>query len=152
MYGNVPAVNTGAAQAWFIAGTIPLILAGSLHALATLLDTVRPTYFVPIDRSARPVVEGTGIRLVGRATPSMWSVWLGVNVTHGLGIFTFGLLCLLIATHDFSLVERIDAIRPLTIAFSGALLALSLRFFFYGPVIITGTSTVCFTVATVLST
>jgi hypothetical protein len=150
-------VNSGAAQAWFIAGTIPLILAGGLHALGALLDTVRPTFFAPVEGSARPVVEGTGIGLRrmfpagSGTTPSMWRVWLGVHITHGLGIFTFGLLCLLIATHDFTLVERIDAIRPLAVAFSGALLAISLRFFFYGPVIVTGTSTACFTVATVLS-
>ena len=158
MYGNVhPAVNTGAAQAWFIAGTIPFMLAGGAHVLATLIDTVRPTFFTPIERSTKPVVEGTGIRLVqmfggSGARPSMWRVWLGINITHGLGIFAFGLICLLIATHDFTLVERIDAIRPLTIAFSAALLAVSLRFFFYGPAIITGTATACFTVATVLST
>ena len=144
-------MNAGAAQAWFIAGTIPFILAGGLHALAALRDTVRPTYFAPIERSVKPVVEGTGIRLVGRATPSMWRVWLGINITFGLGILTFGLLCLLIATHDFNLVERIDAIRPLTIAFSAAYLALSLRFWFYGPAILTGTATACFTVATLLS-
>jgi hypothetical protein len=153
----VAAVNSGAAQAWFIAGTIPLILAGGLHALAALLDTVRLTFFAPIDRSVRPVAEGTGIRLRrmfpggSGATPSMWRVWLGIHITHGLGIFTFGLLCLLIATHDFALVERIDAIRPLTIAFSAALLAISLRFFFYGPAIVTGIATACFTIAAVLS-
>jgi hypothetical protein len=153
----VPAVNAGAAPAWFIAGTIPLMLAGGVHVLQALLDTIRPTYFAPIDLSVKPEVEGTGIRLRrmfpggSGATPSMWRVWLGINITHGLGIFTFGLLCLLIATQDFNLVERIDAIRPLTIAFSAALLAVSLRFFFYGPAIITGVATACFTVATVLS-
>lgn len=144
-------MNAGAAQGWFIAGTIPLVLAGGLHALAALVDTVRPTYFTPIDRSVRPVVDGTGIRLVGKATPSMWRVWLGINISHGLGVFSFGLLCLLIAAHDFDLVVEIDAIRPLAIAFSAAYLALSLRFWFYGPVIITATATVCFTVAAVLS-
>ncbi len=81
----------------------------------------------------------------------MWRVWLGINITFGLGLFSFGLVCLLIATHDFKLVEEIDAIRPLTIAFSAALFAVSLRFFFYGPVIITGVATTCFTIATVLS-
>lgn len=81
----------------------------------------------------------------------MWSVWLGVHITHGLGIFTFGLLCLLIATQDFKLVETIDVIRPLAIAFSSSLLAVSLHFFFYGPVLITGLSTVCFIAATALS-
>jgi hypothetical protein len=74
-----------------------------------------------------------------------------IHISHGLGVFTFGLLCLLVATHDFTLVERIDAIRPLTIAFSAAYLALSLRFWFYGPAIITATPTACLTVATVLS-
>jgi hypothetical protein len=78
-------------------------------------------------------------------------VWLGINIGFGLGLFTFGLLCLLLALHDFELVERIDAIRPLTIAFSAAFLALSLRFFFYVPTLITGSATACFTVATVLS-
>jgi hypothetical protein len=81
----------------------------------------------------------------------MWRVWLGINIGIGLGVFAFGLLCLLIATHDFKLVERIDAIRPLTIAFPAAYLALSLRFWFYGPALLTATATACFTVATVLS-
>jgi len=150
-------MNAGAAQAWFIAGTIVAMVAGGLHALYALIDTARPTFFAPIDRSVKPAMEGTGIRL-GRmfpggrgAKPSMWRAWLGIHLTHGLGIFTFGLLCLLIATHDFTLVERMDAVRPLTIAFSAALLVVSLRFFFYGPVIITGTATACFTIATVLT-
>jgi hypothetical protein len=143
-------VSAGA-QAWFVAGTIPLILAGGLHALAALLDTVRPTFFAPIERSVQPAAEGTGIRLVGRATPSMWRVWLGIHISHGLGVFSFGLLCLLIVAHDPGLVESISALRPLTIAFSAAYLVLSLRFWFYGPVIITAIATACFTVATVLS-
>jgi hypothetical protein len=153
----VPAVNAGAAQAWFIAGTIVAMFAGGLHVLATLLDTVRPTFFTPIESSVKAGMEGTGMRLVrmfggGSARPSMWRVWLGINIGLGLGVFTFGLLCLLIATHDFELVERIDAIRPLAIAFPAAYLAISLRFWFYVPAIITGTATACFTIAAVLST
>ncbi len=144
-------MNSGAAQAWFIAGTIVFIFAGGLHVLLTLADTARPRYFTPKDRAVKPALEGTRIRLGGNAAPSMWRAWLGFNISHGLGVLTFGLLCLLIATHDFKLVERIDAIRPLTIAFSAAYLALSLRFWFYLPAIITGTATACFTIATVLS-
>jgi hypothetical protein len=152
-------VNAGAAQAWFIAGAILFMVAGGGHVLLALVDTVRPTYFAPIDRSVKPVVEGTGIRLrqmfprkgSDSATPSMWRVWLGIHITHGLGAFTFGLLCLVIATHDFNLVEQIDAIRPVTIAVSAAYLAVCLRFFFYGPTIVIGIATACFTVATALS-
>jgi hypothetical protein len=127
------------------------------HVVGTLLDTVRPTFFTPIESSAKAAVEGTGIRFWrmfpggGGAARSMWKAWLGFNISHGLGVFTFGLLCLLIATHDFKLVERIDAIRPLTIAFPAAYLALSFRFWFYVPAMIAGTATACFTIATVLS-
>jgi hypothetical protein len=78
-------------------------------------------------------------------------VWIGVHIGFGIGIFTFGLLCLLIAIEDFDLVERIDAIRPLAVAFPAAFLVLSLRFFFYGPVLLTTAATVCFALATVLS-
>jgi hypothetical protein len=129
----------------------PLILAGGLHILYTLVDTVRPTYFAPRDRALVPALEGSCMRFGGRAAPSMWRAWLGFNISHGLGVLAFGLLCLLIATYDFSTVERIDAIRPLAIVFSGTYLALSLRFWFYAPAIITGISTTCFVVATVLS-
>jgi hypothetical protein len=144
-------MNLDPAQAWFIAGTIPLVVGGALHVLLTLVDVVRPRYFAPKDGSLKPALEGTRIRFGGRAAPSMWNAWLGFNISHGLGVFTFGLLCLLIALHDFRLVERIDAIRPLAIAISAAYLAVSLRFWFYGAVIITGTATVCFTLATALS-
>jgi hypothetical protein len=149
-------VSSEAAQAWFIAGTIPLIVAGGLHTVGTLVDTVRPTYFTPVDPSVKGATEGTGIELVrmfgGRgARPSMWRVWLGIHISHGLGVFTVGLLCLLIATHDFALVVDIGAIRPLTIAFAAVYLVLSLRFWFYGPALITSIALTCFTVATVLS-
>src|SRR5919202_5873920 len=146
MYGNVPrGMNAGAAQAWFIAGTVPFIVAGAAHVLATLRDTVRPTFFTPIDDSARPIVDRTGIRLVRMfgvrgAQPSMWRIWLGINVSHGLAILSFNLLCLLIAIHDFDLVRQIEAIRPLTVAFSAVYVVLALRFWFYGPLIVCGSA------------
>jgi hypothetical protein len=141
-----------AAQAWFIAGTIPLILAGGGHALLALLDTVHATYFTPRDASVKSAVESTPIRLGGRAAPSMWRAWLGFNISHGLGVFTFGLLLLLIAVQNFKLVGQIDAIQPLSIAFPAIYFVIALRFWFYGPVIITATSTACFIVAALLST
>src|SRR4051794_41617748 len=85
---KIPGVNAAAAQGWFIAGTIPLMLAGGLHALLALLDTVRPTYFAPIEGSVKPVMEGSGVRLRrmfpcnggDSATPSMWRVGVGFHI------------------------------------------------------------------------
>lgn len=145
------------AQAWFIAGTIPMLVAGGGHALLTLVDTFRPTYFAPVDSSLEPALEGTGIRfrrlLPGgdHSRPSMWRAWLGFNISHGLGVFAFALLCLLIATQEFGLVERVEAIPILAAAVAGTYLLVALRFWFWGPVAITATSTACFTVAALLA-
>jgi hypothetical protein len=145
------------AQAWFTAGAMAFMAAGGGHALAAVYDTIRPTFFVPIDGSVRSTMETTTFRFRrmwprgNDVTPSMWRLWLGFNISHGLGAFCFGLLCLLIANHDFALVESIDAIRPVTIAVSATYFVLSLRFWFYVPAIVTGGATICFTVATVLS-
>jgi hypothetical protein len=144
-------MNASAAEAFFIAGTIPPLLAGGLHVALTLADTVRPTYFTPRDAALNPALERTPMRFGGRAAPSMWRAWLGFNISHGLGVFTFALLCLLIALQDFDLVERIHVLRPLAIAFSATYLVVALRFWFWAPVLITGTATVCFTTSTLLS-
>ena len=151
----IPAMSAEAAESWFVAGTLPLIIGGALHAAAGLVDLVRPTFFAPLVSSAQPPAAATGIRLKAmlpgdESHPSMWRVWLGIHIGFGLGLVGFGLLCLLVAAHDYALVERVSAIPPLTIAVAAGYLALSLRFFFYGPVLITGTSTACFVVAAVL--
>ena len=145
-------MSGGAAQAWFIAGASVAMLAGGLHVLLTLVDVVRPTYFAPRDAALTSALEDTRMRFGGKAAPSMWNAWLGFNLSHGLGVFTVGLLGLLIATYDFDLVTRIDAIRPVTIAFAAVYFVISLRFWFWAPALLTATATACFTVATVLST
>ncbi len=138
------------ASDWFIAGTVPLIAGGGLHVLAGLLDTARPTFFAPIDDAVRPAMEGTGMQLVrlagggDRPRPSIWSVWLGIHLSHGLGVCGVGLLCLVVASHDAALVEEIAALRLLALAFAASLFAVSLRFWFYGPRLITAASTLCF--------
>lgn len=146
-----------AEQAWFTAGTIVVMAAGGGHTLAALFDTVRPTFFAPIDDSVRSAMETTTFRFrrmwprANDVTPTMWRLWLGFNISHGIGAFVFGLLCLLIASHDFGLVESIGAIRPLTIAVTATYFVLALRFWFYVPAIAVGTATACFIISAVLS-
>ena len=139
------------AEAFFIAATVPILLAGGLHVLYTLVDLVRPTYFAPVQRSVQPAMEGTRMRFGGRSAPTMWHAWLGFNISHGLGVFAFGLVCLLIAVHDFALVGQVPALRALTIALPAAYLVVALRFWFWQPALIVATSTACFLVSAVLS-
>lgn len=55
-------MNAGAAPAWFDAGAIVFMLAGGLHVLLTLLDTVRPRWFAPNDGAVKSAMEATGMR------------------------------------------------------------------------------------------
>ncbi len=144
--------SSNATQLWFVAGTIPLLVAGGAHALLTLVDTVQPTYFAPEARSLTPDLEATGIRfrrLVpggDPARPSMWHAWLGFNISHGLGAFAFGLLALLIALEEPDLLTRAGSITLATLAISATYLAVALRFWFWLPVLVVGCSTACFAV------
>jgi hypothetical protein len=149
-------MSSGAAQTWFIAGAIPLILAGGGHVMLTLLDTARPTFFTPTRDSVRSEMEDGGVRFRGlfpgdERTPSIWRLWLGFNLSHGLGAFAFGLLCLLIGAHDFNLVGQIGGLRALTVAIPAAYLAISLYFWFYVPALVCAVASACFTVSAVLA-
>jgi hypothetical protein len=82
--------------------------------------------------------------------PSLWSFWLGFNVSHGLGACAFGALCILIAVHDYGLVPRIDGLQALTVVVAAGYFATALRYWFNGVQILTGTATACFVLAAVL--
>jgi hypothetical protein len=94
------------------------------------------------------VHRGCGDRDV---TPTMWRLWLGFNASHGFGVFTFGLACLLIAVHDYTLVERIDGFQSLTIAFPAVYFVIALRYWFYAVGLVTVGVFACFTLAALAS-
>lgn len=139
-----------AGQIWFVAATLPGLVFGTLHVLATVVDTVRPTYFAPTDRAVLPAMEGTRIRLA-HARPSLWRIWLGIHFSHGLGIVAFALVCLLVALEDYALVDSVGGLRALTIAVPAVYAAVSLRFWFWGPHLICLSTLLCFAVSAVVS-
>ncbi|MGA9876044.1 MAG: hypothetical protein WBQ21_09560 [Solirubrobacteraceae bacterium] len=145
------------ARILFELATAPFILLGGLHALATLIDTCRLTFFAPTKPGLRSEMEASGIRLREMlpnppgARFSMWRAWLGFNISHGLGAATFGFTMLILALHDSSLVQQISAIEPLTIAVSAVYFLLALRYWFYAPAIGCGLGLGCFIAAAALS-
>lgn len=131
-------MSSCAAQWWFIAGAMPLMLAGGERIVLTVLDKVRPTFFTPIRDSTRLGMEGHGMRFmalfpVDAAVPPIWRFWPGLNLSRGLGVFVFGVFWLLVTAHDFGLVERISGLRALTVAVPAAYLTISLAFWSHVP-------------------
>jgi hypothetical protein len=140
------------AEGFFIAGATVFILLGAAHVAGTLLDTARPTFFAPNDERVLSVMDGTGLRFRAmfpgtKDRPSMWRLWLGFNISHGLGALVFGVLLLAIAVHDFDLVRDIAIVRPLSVAVAATYVVLALRFWFYAPAVGVGLATGCFVVA-----
>lgn len=147
---------SGTAQGLFTVGAAIFVAAGGGHALLSLVDTVRPTWFAPRDDGVRRAMEGTGMRFrrlfpgdAGR--PSLWRCWLGFNVSHGLGAFAFGVLCLLLASADFALVERTAALRWFPAAVSAAYFLTAMRYWFNGVQLMTAVATACFVAAALLA-
>lgn len=147
---------SGTAQGLFTAGAAIFAAAGAGHGLLALTDTVRPRWFAPDDDAVRRAMDGTGMRFRqpfpgDGARPSLWSFWLGFNVSHGLGAFAFGLLCVLIAAHDFALIEHTAALRWFPVAVAAAYFAIAVRYWFGAIMLMTGTATALFAAAALLS-
>jgi hypothetical protein len=109
-------------RAFFEAATLPLIVAGAAHLAGAVLDNFRPTFFTPLDEELRLTMATTGgLRFRemfpprGGASPSFWRLWLGFNMTHGLGVAGFGAVCLLAAWHDYAMVVATPGLLPITV-------------------------------------
>jgi len=146
---------SGAAQASFLVGASVYALAGGGHALLSLLDTLRPRWFAPLDPAVAAEMDRTGMRFRApfpgdAARPTLWRCWLGFNVSHGLGALAFGLVCLLLALDDPDVVTRVALLRPLAIAVSAGYFLIALRYWFNGVQLMTAAATAAFALAAIL--
>ena len=140
-----------AAEGFFIAGTIPFAILGSVHIALTLRDLRDPTYFKPIDDTLIPALKATGVAVMAPVprAHNMWRAWLGANLTHGLGLFVFALLLAAIAMHDYALVPAIPGIRPLSIGVSLTYAVIALRFWFSPAFVVATGGLICFLIAAI---
>lgn len=145
------------ARILFIAGCVPFIVAGGGHAIATLVDVWKPTFFTPTVPELRGEMERSGVRLRtlvpggNHATPSMWRAWLGFNLSHGVGAVVFGALLCALAVTDFGFVRSTGYLMPAAIGISACYVAMAMRFWFYAPLVATSLGTICFIAAYALA-
>ena len=130
------------AKTLFIVGTLPFVALGSLHAVWSIADDFKPRMFTPVNDQVRLMMNETSIRLTDRS--NMWQNWIGFNISHGLGVFSFGLIYLIIAVSDFSVIVSLKPLLLLAIFVAISYFALSLRYWFYAPAIGTALGLACF--------
>jgi hypothetical protein len=129
-------------------GGLLLALMGASHAALSVADDFKPTQFTPLSDDVRRGMTDTSVRFSRHL--NMWRSWIGFNISHGAGVFSFGATYSLIAVHDFSLLVAFQSLMLLGILVSFVYFLLALRYWFYGPAIGTGIGFACFAVAYLL--
>lgn len=133
------------ARTLFQLGTVPFILLGVVHALLTIRDVFSPASFTPVDDDVRQRMIGAPLGLTRRM--NMWDAWLGFNISHGLGLATFGTVFLMLAARDFDVLTNFRALMAVTIVVAAIYLTLALRFFYWLPAVCVAAGGACFIAA-----
>ena len=74
----------------------------------------------------------------------VWRAWLGFNLSHGLGVFFFGFVYLVLAAGNFALLAATPALLVAAPLVAIVYLVLSLKYFFRIPAIGSAIGVVCF--------
>ena len=133
----------------FILGTLPFILLGAVHIVYSLMDVRTPRKLTPYDDSVRLAMQDSTLALTRQTT--MWRAWLGFNLSHGIGVLFFGLIYLILAFSDFSLLAKVWPLPVLAVVVSVSYWVLSIKYWFHIPAIGSGVGAACFIVALVLT-
>jgi hypothetical protein len=113
-------------------GTIFSIM-GLLHIIYTIFDIYQPKRLVPMNQVVISQMASAGVRLA-RGRTNMWDAWLGFNISHGLGVIIFGLVC--VGAGVFAQKLALPKATLLIPVFVGVLyFLLAIRFWFRAPAI-----------------
>ena len=116
----------------FLLGALPFAFLGIAHLALTVQDLRAPTNFTPVDAALVAQLKETKVVLTSKApvARSMWDTWLGVNLTHSLGLIIFALFPGMIALHDSNLLHEIALVRPFSILIALVYAIVAFRFLF----------------------
>ena len=115
-----------------IGGTV-FSMMGLIHAIYTICDIYRPKHFVPLDPTVMDHMASTGVRFA-RGRTTMWEAWLGFNISHGLGLVIFGLVCVGAGVFGRT-VAMPRAILLISVVVGVIYLLLAVRFWFRLPAV-----------------
>lgn len=120
---------------------------GVLHALYTLLDLGDPRRLVPADPSVRDAMANSALRLSSGAT-DMWRVWVGLNLTHSLGLLLLAALGIWAGART----GGVSSSTMLGLTLVGCIYVIvALLYFYRAPAIGVAIGTSCFAAAWILS-
>ena len=132
-------------QILIIVAALPFLLFGAGHGVLTLRDLKHPRAFTPPDPALRQAMQQSNIRF--HPSINLWKAWLGFNLTHSLGLVFFGAAFLRIGMFEPDTFASSPTIQVVAVLVSTIYLVLSLKYFFFKPVMGSAIGLVCFLAA-----
>jgi hypothetical protein len=126
----------------FLAGSVPFLVLGVAHALATPIAVGDRKGLSPSDANLPETMARSHLRLTKRS--DMWLVWVGFNLSHSLGAVAFGAFVLVVGRTPGSFAEQAGFCIPLAVVVSGAYVGLAVKYWFRTPIIGCAASFGCF--------
>ena len=133
----------------FLAGGILLLLLGTAHVVHTPQQPAERKGLSPADPAIAESMARSRVLLTGRT--DMWRVWVGINLSHSLGVLLLGFVVVLVGRTPASFGYNAAVFVPLAIVVSLAYLGLGFVYWFRTPIIAVGVSVLLFSCAWVFS-
>jgi hypothetical protein len=129
----------------FLAGAIPFLLLGTMHAVHTPKQPTERKGLSPSDPTLADSMARSSILLTRRT--DMWRAWVGFNLSHSLGLVLLGVMVVLVGRTSASFGYNAGLFLPLAVVVSTAYLILGVAYWFRTPVIGMGICLFLFTAA-----
>jgi hypothetical protein len=141
-------MNDALCRYLFLAGGLPFVVLGLLHARATPLATADRKGLSPADPALAEAMARGRVLMTRRV--DLWSGWVGFNLSHSLGAVAFGAFVLLLGRSAESFAGQAAYAVPLAAAVSGAFLAIGVRYWFRTPIVGCAFAFGCFALSWIL--
>ncbi len=129
---------------WISGASIFLVL-GTIHLYYTFFTTK----FDPRNKNVIDDMKNTSPRLTNETT--MWKTWIGFNASHSSGAIFIGLINIILAVENFSILENSFLLSFCTIVTSVFYLWLAKKYWFSIPFTGILIATTCFIISPLLS-
>jgi hypothetical protein len=123
------------ARRLYMIALAPIGIAGTLHALGTLLA---PSLFTPTLAAVRDAMAHSSLQISDGA--NTWEAYIGFNLGMGLGTAAFCGLQLAISVRHFELVRTSRWIVLSAFAFAAVWTVIAIRYWFWAPAAAGGAS------------
>jgi hypothetical protein len=129
----------------WLAGSAIFFILGILHLYYTFFTAK----LNPRNKNIIDEMKSTSLHLTNETT--MWKAWIGFNASHSAGAIFIGLINILLAAENFSVIENSFLLSLCTILTSVFYLWLAKRYWFSIPFIGILAAVCCFIISPVLS-